>query len=75
MIGMLTQLALLLIGKSAYIKGYYKDFQANSIRCRRVLSFFYLGKEIIGRESYSFNVKDIALALGGLKAKAEAIFY
>lgn len=75
MIGMLTQLALLLIGKSAYIKGYYKDFQANSIRCRRVLSFFYLGKEIIGRESYSFNVKDIALALGGLKAKAEATFY
>ncbi|MCP4321095.1 MAG: hypothetical protein GY787_04455, partial [Alteromonadales bacterium] len=56
-------------------KGYYKDFQANSIRCRRALSFFYLGKEIIGRESYSFNVKDVALALGGLKAKAEAEFY
>lgn len=75
MIGMLTQLALLLIGKAAYIKGYYKDFQANTIKNRRVLSFFYLGKEILDREGYSFSIKDIALAFGGLKARSEAVFY
>ena len=68
MIGMLTQFALLMVGKMAYIKGYYKDFQANTIKFRRVLSYFFLGKELLGRDGYKFSVADIALALGGLKA-------
>ena len=71
MIGMLTQFALLLVGKMAYIKGYYKDFQANTIRTRRVLSYFFLGKELLGREAYVFSVADIAFAVGGLKAMSE----
>ena len=74
MIGMLTQFALLIVGKAAYIKGYYKDFQANTIRTRRVLSYFFLGKELIGREAYSFSMKDLALAVGGLKAISAAEF-
>ncbi|ABU71116.1 IS4 family transposase [Vibrio campbellii] len=74
MIGMLTQFALLVVGKVAYLKGYYKDFQANTIRTRRVLSYFFLGKELIGREAYSFSVKDLALAVGGLKAISAAEF-
>ena len=68
MIGMLTQFALLIVGKVAYIKGYYKDFQANTIRTRRVLSYFFLGKELIGRKAYTISMKDLALAVGGLKA-------
>ena len=74
LIGMLTQFALLIVGKVAYIKDYYKDFQANPIRTRRVLSYFFLGKELIGREAYSFSVKDLALAVGGLKAISAAEF-
>lgn len=71
MISMLTQFALMLIGKSAYIKGYYKDFQANTVRERRVLSYFFLGKEICGHNRYVFTLYDLALAFGGLKAKYE----
>lgn len=29
---------------------------------------FFLGKELIWREAYSISVKDLTLAVGGLKA-------
>lgn len=74
MIAMLAQFALLIIGKMAYIKGYYKDFQANTIRTRRVLSYFFLGRELLGRPAYTFSIADLAFALGGLKAMAEGDF-
>ena len=72
MVSMLTQFALILTGKSAYLKGYYKDFQSNTERNRRVLSYFRLGMEILRREDYWFSVPDICLALGGLKAFSDA---
>lgn len=34
LIAMLTQFSLILVGKMAYIKGYYKDFQANTVKSR-----------------------------------------
>ncbi len=42
---------------------------------RRVLSYFFLGKELIGREAYSISVKDLALAVGGLKAISAGEFW
>jgi len=51
---MLSQIAYLLIGKAAYIKGYYKQFQANTIRNRRVLSYFCLGAEIARHNRFKF---------------------
>lgn len=74
MIAMLTQFALILIGKASYNKGYYKDFQANTVRHRRVLSFFFLGKEIIERGHYTFSVIDILRAFAGLKAQCDGEF-
>jgi len=74
MIAMLTQFSLLLVGKVAYMKGYYKDFQANTVKSRRVLSYFRLGKELLARTEYRFTIADIALGLGGLKAYADAVF-
>ena len=74
LIGMLSQIAYLLIGKAAYIKGYYKQFQANTERERRVLSYFYLGVEVAQHERFNFSFKDICIALSGLKAQAEAEF-
>lgn len=74
LIAMLTQFALILLGKAAYIKGYYKDFQANTIRTRRVLSYFFLGKEICGRKAYPFQMTDLLIAFAGLKAQYEADF-
>ena len=70
LIAMLSQFGLLILGKVGYMKGYYKDFQANTIRTRRVLSYFFLGRELIGREGYGYRVRDLALAVGGLKAMA-----
>ena len=72
MVSMLAQFALILTGKSAYLKGYYKDFQSNTERNRRVLSYFRLGMEILRRDDYWFSVPDICLALGGLKAFSDA---
>lgn len=74
MIAMLAQFSLLLVGKVAYMKGYYKDFQANTVKSRRVLSYFRLGKELLARTEYKFTITDIALGLGGLKAYADASF-
>ncbi|ETI60721.1 IS4 family transposase [Marinomonas profundimaris] len=42
-----TALLLVLIGKVIELTGYAKRFQANTLRKRRVLSHFYLGKRAI----------------------------
>ena len=68
LIGMLAQLAYILIGKAAYIKGYFKQFQGNTITTRKVLSYFYLGREITSHPNIEFSPYDLCLALSGLKA-------
>ena len=70
MIAMLTQLVLLILGTEGDMKGCYKYFQANTIRTRRVLSLFFPGRELIGREAYKYSLRDLALAVGGLKTMA-----
>ena len=42
-----TALLLILIGKAIELAGYAKRFQVNTLRKRRVLSHFYLGKRAI----------------------------
>lgn len=48
-----------MIGRAAYDTGDYRDFQANTITNRRVLSFWYLGKQIYkhfgGRKSLTLQ--------------------
>lgn len=63
---MLAQFALLIIGKAAYLKQYHRHFQANTERARSVLSYFFLGKEIVKDERYQFSEQDLAKAYGKL---------
>jgi len=74
LIGMLAQFAYIVIGKTAYIKGHYKQFQANTIVVRRVLSYFYLGREIAADNSIQYTPQDLCLALSGLKAQGDGDF-
>lgn len=74
LIGMLAQFAYILIGKAAYIKGHFKQFQANTISTRRVLSYFYLGREIAANDSFHYTPHDLCLALSGLKAQSDGDF-
>lgn len=62
LIAMLTQLTLLIIGKAAYLKEYHRHFQANTERDRAVLSYFFLGKEIVKDARYQFSEQDLAEA-------------
>ena len=43
----LTTVLLILVGKVIELAGYAKRFQANTVRNRRVLSYFYLGKRAV----------------------------
>lgn len=45
-------LAVTLLGKAAETSGIHFDYQANTIKKRRVLSLFYLGIQVIGRRKY-----------------------
>lgn len=53
MIGALASMIVILIGWIAESRGRERDYQANTVRSRRVLSWFYLGMRVIqrGRET------------------------
>lgn len=74
LISMLAQFVYIVIGKTAYIKGHFRQFQANTIVTRRVLSYFYLGREIAADDSIHYMPHDLCLALAGLKAKGDGDF-
>jgi hypothetical protein len=46
LIGALALLIFGILGKSAYESGAYRTFQANTIKNRRVLSYWYLGQQV-----------------------------
>ncbi len=50
LIASLGMLALTLIGQAAESKGWHLGYQANTIRSRRVLSLFFLGKTYVERQ-------------------------
>lgn len=54
LIAALGMLALLLIGRLAERVGRHRDYQGNTIRDRRVISFFVLGKMILARGDVSW---------------------
>ena len=46
LIGALALLIFGILGRAAYELGFHVQFQANTIKNRRVLSYWYLGKQI-----------------------------
>ena len=75
MIAMLLHFVLMLVGRAAYLKGYHKDFQANTVKDRKVLSDFYLGKEVLRHPRYELGLRELLLGFAGMKANSEAGLY
>ena len=64
LIAMLTEWVLRLIGLVAIKRGWVKQFQANTIRHRPVLSLLRLGREVRKRwRDYRFSSADIRWAM------------
>ena len=58
LIAMLAQLYLYCLGKASETLGHHRDFQANTIKHRRVLSFGYLGQRVLMHPSrYKVSIK------------------
>jgi hypothetical protein len=63
---LIATLALLIfgvLGKAAYEIGLYKQFQANTIKHRKVLSFWYLGRQIYEHMLDKINIEQFRHAL------------
>ena len=70
LIASLGLIVMMLLGLTAERKELHKSFQANTVRKKRVLSLFYLGKNIlqVGMEK-TFLVSDYRLSIENLKRK------
>jgi hypothetical protein len=62
LISVLALLVLCVLGKVAYEKGIYKDFQANTITNRKVLSLWYLGRQIYEHKRHEITIKEFQTA-------------
>lgn len=68
LIGMLTTVALFLVGKAGEQQNRQYQFQANTIRKKAVLSLFYLGCQIIREDKLKFNESELLNALQAIRA-------
>lgn len=59
LIGMLALFSLYMLGKAAEMNGYHRQFQANTIRIRRVLSYSFLAMRILQHPKYTFTEKQL----------------
>ncbi|PKM46513.1 MAG: hypothetical protein CVV05_02220 [Gammaproteobacteria bacterium HGW-Gammaproteobacteria-1] len=67
LIGALASLAAWLVGKAAELKGLHRQYQANTIRTRNVLSTCYLGCEVIESARETMTLIDFRQALRALR--------
>jgi len=70
LIALLAQIYLYCVGKAAENKRYHWDFQANTVRARRVLSYAFLALRIIKYQRYTISDKEIHSALNELIQEA-----
>lgn len=73
LIGALATLAAWLVGKTAEMKGMHRQYQANTIRSRNVLSTFYLGLEVIATMSARLTNVEFAMVIRSLRENRYAI--
>ena len=62
LIAMLALFYLITLGKAAEMKGYHFDFQANTIKDKRVLSYTYLGRRVMENARYRLNEEQLICA-------------
>ncbi len=75
LIGALAIFVIWLIGKVAELKNIHRQYQANSIKTRNVLSTFYLGCRVLKKQASNFQRTDFSQALNSLKQQFEAQCY
>ena len=67
LIGVLATFSVWLIGKVAELKKIHRQYQANSIKTRNVLSTFYLGCRVLHKQENNFRHEDFRQALASLQ--------
>ena len=70
LIASIANIALTILGQAAESTGRHLRYQANTVRCRRVLSLFFLAKKIVARDDLKWCKKShIKRAFLTVKAK------
>jgi len=64
-----------LTGKVAELKNVHRQYQANTIKNRNVLSTFYLGCRVLNKQAFEIKLKDFKDALAALRQQFEAQCY
>jgi hypothetical protein len=66
-------IAMTVLGIAAETSGLHLRFQANTVRDRRVLSFFVLGTLVAAADTYVLSPQDLAAALEAIRKKVSAL--
>ena len=70
LVASLGMLAVTLVGQAAESRGFHRQYQANTIRKRRVLSLFFLGCNLIRRQDDSrIGTTDLRESLNRIRSK------
>lgn len=72
LIAMLALFYLLMLGRASETEGFHKQFQANTTKRKRVLSYAFLGRRIIHHNEYNIGE---ALLISAFSALIEESFY
>jgi len=75
LVGVLATFAVWLTGKVAELKNVHRQYQANSIKKRNVLSTFYLGCRVLSKQAFEVKLTDFKCALSALRQQSEAQSY
>lgn len=66
LLSMMVQFYLYCVGKAAEVAGYHRQFQANTVKVKRVLSYGYLALRILQHKRYHLSDKMIISAMEAL---------
>ena len=75
LVGVLATFAVWLTGKVAEQKNMHRQYQANTVKTRNVLSTFYLGSRVLNNQRISFRLKDFKNAFSALQEQFKAQCY
>jgi len=75
LVGVLATFAVWLTGKVAELKNVQRQYQANSVKTRNILSTFYLGSRVLNKQAFDVRQKDFKNALAALQQQFKAQCY
>lgn len=75
LVGVLATFAVWLTGKVAELKNVHRQYQANTIKKRNVLSTFYLGSRVLNKQALDIKREDFKDALAALQEQFKAQCY